>query len=165
MKIFDTSFSHHKINYFLQPFLASLCLFLVILLGENLGNNIIIASVGATAFIIFVVPNYKLGTARLILGGYIVSILVGFIFFHIFTLSDVFWKEHLLLKAFFSSFAVGVAIFIMVVIDCEHPPAAGVALDVVIRHHNYISFLYLLFTVAFMLLIKHLLRKYLINLI
>jgi CBS-domain-containing membrane protein len=166
MRLLDPAFSKYKWNYVFQPFLAAFSIFVIVIFSENvLKSNLIIASIGATAFIIFVVPHYRLGKTRLIMGGYIISIIIGLISYYIFYLTSHFWLEHNVLKAVFSSFSVGIAIFLMVILDCEHPPAAGVALDILINKWNYPSFFYLLVSVSFMLFVKRLLKKWLINLV
>lgn len=119
----------HWRNYVLQSLLASVSLFCVLVFLER-SKEVIIASLGATAFVVFALPNNLSAQPRNVIGGHIVGMACGF---------AGFWLLHLLpnpdqfvCKAGVHAFAVGLAIFIMVVINTEHPPAAGTALGVAI---------------------------------
>ena len=69
-------------------------------------------------------PDNITAQPRNVIGGHIVGLLCGFLFSLIphFTLH---------FAIFIYSLAVGTSLFLMVVTDTEHPPAAGTALGVV----------------------------------
>ncbi len=117
-KKIDKEFRQHWKNYVLQSILASVSVFIV-LYFLSLQHAVIIASIGATAFIIFAMPDSITAQPRNVIGGQLVGLLFGFLF-------SLFPQYPMIMY----SLAVGVSIFTMVVIDMEHPPAAGTALGV-----------------------------------
>jgi len=107
--------------YLWQSFLATVALLiLVLVLGKN--KMVVISAMGATAFIVFTMPTAVSAKTRNVLGGHLVGIASGAIFY--FATLPYFLEYPL---------AVGIAIFVMVALDVEHPPAAGTALSVVIN--------------------------------
>ena len=109
------------IYYIIQSLLAALALLiLVLILGKE--KMVVVSSMGATSFIAFAMPKAVSAKTRNILGGHMVGLACGTIFY--FT-NLPYYIEY--------PSAVGIAIFLMVALDVEHPPAAGTALAVVIR--------------------------------
>jgi len=108
--------------YVLQSILATLSVFIV-LYFLSLQNAVIIASIGATAFIVFAMPDNITAQARNVIGGQLVGLLYGFLF-------SLIPQPALIYSIIIYSLAVGATIFTMVVTDTEHPPAAGTALGV-----------------------------------
>lgn len=101
--------------YILQTGLASVVIFVIsVLFKENL---VIIASIGATAFICFALPKVVSAKTSHVLGGYLVALICG----EIFSLTALPDSVKL-------SLAIGLALFLMVTLDVEHPPAVGAAL-------------------------------------
>ena len=109
-------------NYLWQSFIASLVVFILLLI-LSLNEIVIIASVGATSFIVFAMPNSLTACPRNVIGGYIMGLLAG-------ALCHFIPKVNLFLTIFGYAFAVGLSIFLMVVFDFEHPPASAIALGV-----------------------------------
>ncbi len=107
--------------YFLQSLLAGIALFILVL---DLGKDRIVAisAMGATAFIVFAMPTYVSAQTRNVIGGHLVGLVLGTIFY--FTPLPYFIEYPLV---------VGIAVFVMVALDVEHPPAVGTALAVVIN--------------------------------
>ncbi len=91
----------------------------------SLQHAVIIASIGATAFIVFAMPDSITAQPRNVIGGQLVGLFFGFLF-------SLFPPAALIFSIIVYSLAVGASIFTMVVIDMEHPPAAGTALGVAI---------------------------------
>ncbi len=107
--------------YLCQSFLAAIALFIIVLvLGEK--KMVVISAMGATSFIVFAMPTAASAQTRNVIGGHLVGLASGTIFY--FATLPYFLEYPL---------AVGIAIFIMVALDVEHPPAAGTALAVVIN--------------------------------
>jgi len=107
--------------YILQSSLAALSLFvLILILGRH--RMVVISAMGATAFIVFAMPKTTSAQTRNVIGGHLVGLACGTIFY--FATLPYFIECPL---------AVGIAICIMVVLDVEHPPAAGTALAVAIN--------------------------------
>ncbi|MBN2030787.1 HPP family protein [bacterium] len=109
-------------HYVIQSLLATLSMTLV-LLFLTFQNAVVVASIGATSFIIFAMPDDITAKPRNVIGGHVVGLLIG-------SLCGFIPHSYMLFSIFIYSLAVGVSIFIMVVIDMEHPPASGTALGV-----------------------------------
>jgi CBS-domain-containing membrane protein len=118
-KMFE-EFRRYWKHYVFQCLLATFVVFIV-LLALSLKHAVIIASIGATAFIIFAMPGMLTAQPRNVIGGHTTGLIIGSLCFLI-PHPTVFYA------ALSYSFAVGLAIFVMVVIDTEHPPAAATAL-------------------------------------
>jgi len=123
-------FRTHWKNYILQSLLATGVVFTVLVFLSVQNNAVIIASIGATTFIVCAMPNDLAAKPRNIIGGYIVSLICGIICAIIPYPS---FLPHLVSSSLIYAAAVGLSIFIMVVTDTEHPPAAAMALGVALR--------------------------------
>ncbi len=122
IKKIDREFRQHWKNYALQSILATVAIFIV-LYFLSLEHAVIIASIGATTFIIFAMPDNITAQPRNVIGGHLVGLLFGFLF-------SLFPHSGMICAILAYALAVGASIFTMVVVDMEHPPAAGTALGV-----------------------------------
>ena len=142
------------IYYILQSFLAALALFIIVLvLGRD--KMVVISAMGATSFIAFAMPKSVSAKTRNILGGHLVGLASGMIFY----LIDLpYFVEYPLV--------VGIAIFIMVVLDVEHPPAAGTALAVVVNEVSSLDvFVTIMIGAVILSQCRYYLRRYLKDLV
>ena len=113
-------------NYVFQSLFAGLVI-LVVLLVLSSQEAVIIASIGATAFIVFAMPNSIAARPVNIIGGQLVGFACGY-------LCGLIPHESFLAAAVIYSLAVGLSIFIMVVtggaytvfIECGSRPLIGV---------------------------------------
>jgi len=167
MRFFDKKFRKNVHKYIFQCVLATLTVLAVLVFLNILTETAIIAALGASAFIIFTMPNtYSSGPRRLI-GGYIVGIIVGIICNYISFIegfSNFFITQKMALIVF-GAIAVGIAIFIMTVTNTEHAPAAGIALGLVINEWNYLTIILILCAIVWMASVRKLLKPYLMDLI
>ena len=124
MKKSIKEFKEHWPNYVIQSLLATFFIFLILLI-LSLRQLVIVASLGATTFVVFAMPNTMAAKPRNIIGGYLVGLLCGALFS---VIPPIAWVH----PAVYYAGAVGLSIFLMVVLDTEHPAAAGVALAVAI---------------------------------
>lgn len=111
-------------NYLYQSLLATVVVF-VVLLALTLENVVVIASIGATAFIVFTMPKNLTARPRRVIGGHFIGLFTGSLCFLIPHTST-------LTTAMVLSMAVGISVCLMVALDFEHPPASGTALGVVL---------------------------------
>ena len=77
-KMIDEFRLHWK-NYVFQSLFATVAVF-VVLYFLTLQNAVIIASIGATAFIVFAMPKALTANARNVIGGHVVGLFWGFVF-------------------------------------------------------------------------------------
>ncbi len=107
--------------YIWQSFLAAVAFFIILLVLDK-EKIVVISAMGATAFIVFAMPNAVSAHSRNVIGGHLVGLILGMIFF--FIEIPHFYEFPLV---------VGIAIFVMAALDVEHPPAVGTALAVLIN--------------------------------
>ena len=70
-----------------------------------------------------------------------------------------------MIKIIILAFSVGLAIFIMVITNTEHLPAAGTALGITIQGWTFSTILVILFTVIILSLTKHITKPLLKDLV
>lgn len=147
-KKIDREFRQHWKNYVLQSILATFSVFIV-LYFLSLQHAVIIASIGATVFIIFAMPDSITAQPRNVIGGQLVGLFFGFLF-------SLFPQYPMIMY----SLAVGASIFTMVVIDTEHPPAAGTALGVAITGITWEVFVAIVVSIILLSIIHVLFKPY-----
>jgi CBS-domain-containing membrane protein len=132
--LIDKKFKDNKARYILQCALATVCVLIILFVLDPLTDTTTIAALGASSFIAFTMPHKRVSRPRLMIGGYVIGLIVGYICFRLLT-----WPTLVVLEIVqrygqvaFGALAVGTSIFLMVITDSEHPPAAGLALAFVI---------------------------------
>ena len=110
-------------NYLWQSLCATAAMYIVLIV-LSLQHAIIVASFGATAFIVFMKPNNPFAVPRSVVGGHLVGLITGIVFSLLPHTSPT-------LSMLTYALAVGCALFVMAASDTEHPPAAGTALSIV----------------------------------
>jgi CBS-domain-containing membrane protein len=143
----------HWKNYLWQSLLATLSMFMVLTL-LSLQRAIVVASVGATAFIVFMKPRNPFAAARNVVGGHMVGLSAGLAFSLLPRSSPT---VHLVLCAL----AVGCSMLVMALTDTEHPPAAGTALAVALAGVSWQIAAAVVTSAICMALLHHLLQPYL----
>ena len=165
--LFDKKFRKYTLKYIFQCILATLTMFAVLLFLDVLNETAIITALGASTFIVFTMPRQYSSDSRRLIGGYLVGLAMGFIFYTIsisdFGISIIGHSTTSLIV--FGSLAVGFAIFTMAMTNTEHAPAAGIALGLVINKWDYLSIIFIIIAIIWMYGIKTILRTYLIDLI
>ncbi|MFZ5986134.1 MAG: HPP family protein [Bacillota bacterium] len=167
MMIVDEKFRKNKLQYLGQCALAMISILVVQIFLDVVLDAAVIASLGASCFIIFLLPHVNSSKSRFIIGGYIVGISSAFLcsnlskiqFFTEFGLNHRYWIIML------GSITVGLSMLLMVLTDTEHPPAAGMALGLVIDGFNYKTVVIVLVGIVLLCFIRFCLRKRLINLL
>ena len=167
MRLFDKKFRKNVLRYVLQCILATLTIFAVLFFLDVLTETAIIAALGASAFVVFAIPNSYSSDPRRLIGGYLVGIVVGVICYFIsitFPSSNFFTNAEMSLVVF-GAIAVGIAIFIMAVTNTEHPPAAGIALGLVINPWTWVTIVFILCAIIWLAGVRKILKPYLMDLI
>jgi len=150
-------FRSSRKNYVWQSCLAALAIFLV-LLFLNLEHAVVIAAIGATAFIVFAMPDNITAHSKNIIGGHLVGFFVG-------SLCALIPHPSLWCSILSYSLAVGLSIFIMLVIDMGHPPAAATALGLAIMGFSSNAAIAVVTSAVLLALAHHFLKPFLRNLV
>jgi len=165
--IFDKKFKKNRLKYIFQCFLATLTIFAVLIFLDVLNEAALITALGASAFIVFTMPTQYSSDPRRLIGGYIVGLIVGFMFFllSISTSSNQIFENEITLLVIFGAISVGFAVFIMAVTNTEHAPAAGIALGLVINKWDYLTIIFIIIAILWLAGIRIILKNYLMDLI
>jgi len=120
---------------------------------DNQQYPLIVASIGATAVIVFILPTSPLAQPWPVLGGHLVSATIG-----------VACSQAIPDIALASACAAGGSIFAMLMLRCLHPPGAATALAPVLGGHSAFDFVlipvginYLIFLILAVLINRYLL--------
>ncbi len=153
-------------NYLFQCGIATLALMAILTVVDVVLQAAIVVAIASTAFIIFVMPHSSASNPRRVVGGHVVGVIVGGVSMLFLTLQtgDPSTQSLIFLDGIAAA-AVGVSIFIMVVTDTEHPPAAGTALGLVIGEGTGGTILVVLAGSAILSMVHMILRPRLINLL
>jgi len=153
----DKKFPLHWKQYILQSLYATFSVFIVLLLLE-MEHVVIIASIGASAFIVFTMPRSITARPRSLIGGHVIGFSTG-------SLIALVPHTSVLGCAATYAIAVGSAIFLMVVTDTEHPPAGGTALGVAITGFSLSIMISGLTSIILLAIIYALLKSRLVDLV
>ena len=127
-------FKLHWKNYVFQSLFATLTVFILILVLNIKRQPVIIASIGATAFIIFALPNSITARPKNVIAGQLIGIGCGFICCLI---PHSIIAQGGILSSLIYAIAVGMSFFIMVITDTEHPPGSATALGIVVSSFSW----------------------------
>lgn len=141
------------IYYIIQSLMAAIALFVIVfVLGKE--RVVVISAMGATSFIVFAMPKAVSARTRNVVGGHLVGLASGAVFY--FAALPYFVGYPL---------AVGIAVFLMVALDLEHPPAAGTALAVVVNEISFDVFVAIVISVLVLSQCRYYLRNRLKDLV
>ena len=156
MKI-DSDFLPQWKAYIVQSSYAALSVFIITLIPSE--NTVVIASIAATAFIVFTLPNNISAEPKRIIGGHFLGFFIGSCF-------AVFPFMHILLfKAIWFALSIGFTILLMVVLDFEHPPAAGTALGMTLVGYSSSAAIAIIISVFLLTIVAYLTKPYLEDLV
>jgi CBS-domain-containing membrane protein len=166
MTLFDERFSKNKARYILQCSLAAVSVMAVLVILDAIANAAVIAALGASSFIAFTMPQTRSAQPRFMIGGYLVGVAVGTLCHGLCLLvpaqSPVLQRYVYVL---FGSLSVGLAILVMVITNTEHPPAASLALGLVLGEWGVLTVTVVLVGVVLLSLLKRALRPVIRNLL
>jgi CBS-domain-containing membrane protein len=165
-RLFDEKFPEYRWQYVKQTLMATLSMLGVLLLLDLVEQTVLIASLGASTFIVFSMPHTKRSEPRYLLGGYAVGALAGCSLSLVATaLIDMELSDARLIEVCFAALALGCAFLVMVVTDTEHPPAAALALGFVLNEWDLYALIVVLSGIALITAIKELIKPRLLDLI
>lgn len=164
---FDQHFRRESFKrYALQCGLAGVAVLALLLVLDAVTQTVLIASLGASAFIAFAVPRSLHSDPRHLIGGYVVGILAGALMAVLNSATDVSGETatHAMMIVF-GALAISLAMFGMVVTRTEHPPAAALALGLVLNEWNLLTLAVVLSGVVALSIIKRLVLPILLDLV
>ncbi|MBD3370458.1 HPP family protein [Candidatus Fermentibacteria bacterium] len=164
-RILDRKLKHHVFQYVFQSLLAALLIFSVLLILDVFQQTAIIASLGASTFIVFAAPRSHSATPRALLGGYLVGAAAGILIHTVFCSHLGQPEEWTVLHAVAGALSVGLSILVMTLTDTEHPPASGVALAFVLNEWDPAAILVVIGSVGLLALVKIFLGRKLLDLV
>ena len=127
-------------RYALQCSLAAAVVLILLMVLDAVTQTVLIAALGASVFIAFAVPRSLHSSPRCLIGGYLAGILAGSLMATLniaFDFSDVVTAHASMVL--FGALATGLAMFLMVVTKTEHPPAAALALGLVLNEWTLLT--------------------------
>jgi CBS-domain-containing membrane protein len=152
-------------RYALQCGLAGLVVFVLLLVLDAVTQTVLIAALGASAFIAFAVPRSLHSGPRHMIGSYVVGILAGSLMSTLATLINVSPTADHAVMIIFGAIAISLAMFTMVVTRTEHPPAAALALGLVLNEWSLLTLVVVLSGIVGLSIIKQLVLPALLDLI
>jgi len=163
---YDKKFSSNKKKYILQCLAATFISYFILTTLSLISSVLVIASIASTAFIVFCAPHAKRAKTRYILGGYAVGLSMGFLCYSMmkFFITHVPFL-HIHFDEIFGALAIGLSIFLMVILDVEHAPACSASLALVISDWNYLTIIITFLALFILIGSRFILRKHLIQLI
>ena len=166
-RLYDRRFSRQKFRYIGQCLLATAVLLGVIVSLNIVSHAVVVASIGATAFIIFTVPHKRDAGAKYVIGGCVIGIIVGTLCY---AMAEISWLHHIPIidiyrEEIFAALAVGVTMFAMIMFNMEHPPAASLSLGLVLNGASIRVVTVTLIAIIATMAVKTMLKRRLINLL
>ena len=160
---FDIKVRKQLHRYILQCALAGGVVFVILSFLGVVEHTGLVAALGATTFMTFTMPHRVSTRARYVIGGYVAGIIVGVLCSFILRGSMIVYGH----TAFAAMGAVAVAVtaLLMVTTNTEHPPAAGIALGLVLQPWTYPTVLFVLASVVFLSVAKRVLKPVMIDLL
>ena len=162
-------------NLIWQSLLAVVFMCLVLFSLNEVANSNILWAVGAGAlasssYLVFGKPHAPSAEPVKIIGGYLVAILVGGIirFFYNqfpFFQANLMGLSHFHVIGMLAAIAVGLTLVFMVLLKIEHPPAAGMALALVLDVHEFDVVFVVFFAMLLLASLRQILKKYMRNLV
>jgi len=168
MNLIDDKVRKNFLNYLFQCALVTVILLLSLLFLNVLTETALIASLGATAFIVFAMPKSYSSSLRRLIGGYSIGISVGLLCYYLgivfIDFSPLASMTHHSSPIFFAALSVGLSIFFMTITNTEHAPAAGISLGLVINQWSASTLLFIIVVMIVMIVVQRLFHSFLINL-
>ena len=167
MRLFDPKFKEHIANYIIQCLLAMLVIGAVSFMDDAIVNMTVVASLGASTFIALTMPHTNASKPRYLIGGYIIGAVFGIILHSVnarfISAGFMFFgrSPHIISCAI----AVGFTMFVMVLTNFEHPPAAALSMGLVMQQNAAVTALIAVASIIVVSVIKTVFKKRLKNLL
>lgn len=152
-------------SYVFQSLLTFICVSVALLFHQLLGG-IIVASLGASSFIIFITPHTKSSRVRCVLGSYVCGAVAGiaFGFLHRY-ISGLSFNGVVYALVLVCAAAAAVTTLLMITTGLVHPPAAALALGLAADRECLKTALAAVIGVIILCAARRALKKYIKNLV
>ncbi len=153
-------------RYALQCSLAAAVVLILLMVLDAVTQTVLIAALGASVFIAFAVPRSLHSSPRCLIGGYLAGILAGSLMATLniaLEFSDIVTAHASMVL--FGALATGLAMFLMVVTKTEHPPAAALALGLVLNEWTLLTLVVVIVGVVALSICKQLVLPILMDLL
>jgi CBS-domain-containing membrane protein len=153
-------------RYALQCGLAGFVVLVLLLILDAVTQTVLIAALGASAFIAFAVPRSPHSGPRSMIGGYAIGMVAGCLMATLESAMNVqgVGAAHAVMVVF-GAMAISFAMFAMVVTRTEHPPAAALALGLVLNEWDLLTLAVVMAGIVALSLTKRLVLPMLLDLI
>jgi len=170
---FNPKFTNNLGHFFLQALLITVfmsCVLVGLMYGRGAAMSILTAigatSVASSTFVVFAVPSSPVSLPHRVIGGYVIGILAGICWhFVVLSWSHFFGTSDFVMQCIAGGLAAGTAMFVMGLLDFQHPPTMGLALGLVMDSWDDRTLIVVIVAVLAMCLIKWLLRRWLLDLV
>jgi len=158
--------TENLLRYFLQCGLATIVVLIILLVLDTFTQTVLIAALGASTFIAFALPRSVHSDPRHMIGGYLIGIVSGGLLgrleqaLHFHTVAATHQE-----MVVFGAVATGVAMFLMVITKTEHPPAAALALGLVLNTWDWPTLVFVMCGITFLSIIKQIVMPLLMDLL
>ena len=158
-----------------QGLVAVVFMWLVLAGLDKVARSTIIWAAGASSlasssYIVFCAPGSIVARPLKIIGGYVIAVVVGecmrllaLVFCHVIPSCHV-GVPFMHVFEVAAALSVGIALLLMILFKSEHPPAAGLAVVMVLDIRNYYALSIILFAACVLAFIRYLFRNKLCNL-
>ena len=163
---FERHIRHDSLKrYGLQCGLAGFVVLMLLLILDSVTQTVLIAALGASSFIAFAVPRSPHSGPRSMIGGYLVGCLCGCLMSLTSSLFQFSAVSVHVTTIIFGALAISLAMFTMVVTRTEHPPAAALALGLVLNEWDLLTLFVVIAGVVVLSVVKRLVLPILLDLI
>jgi CBS-domain-containing membrane protein len=165
-RVLDPKFRDNARQYVLQCTVATISIFAVLTVLDAFTQTVLVASLGASSFIAFAMPHVESAQPRYMIGGYLVGTVSGCgmsLLGAAVASTGVIEPDTCMIAA--GALATGAAIFLMVVTDTEHPPAAALALGFALNPWDLATIAVVLSGIAAVSCIKEAVKSRMMNLL
>ncbi len=161
--IIDKSFLKSPRNYIVQSLLATLAVLIILIFVKLFSHAAIVAALGSSTFLVFAMPNGIASQPRRLIGGHITGLVCGIICYYAFFTGPLggISRQTDVVQWIAAACAVGLSIFLMTILNFEHPPAAGTALGIVASEWSTGVIIFVLAFAVSLAIVKRLMRGYL----
>ena len=162
----DRHFRRNDVKrYAMQCGLAGIVVVVLLFVLDAVTQTVLIAALGASTFIAFAVPRSLHSGPRSMIGGYVVGIIAGVVMASLNTWIDPPGGWDHAVMVVFGALAIALAMFLMVITKTEHPPAAALALGLVLNEWDLLTLLVVIGGVIALSMIKQLILLLLMDLL